>query len=251
MAARYAQVCIVVWLCVLVPVPGARAGWDPADGHVMHWAQTPDPDGYGVMTTAPRILADDFACTRSGPITGIYFWGSWAGDQAGLITAVHLSIHADNATGAIHKPGTVLWMWDTATFDSAPVNPPSLQGWFDPMTEGYSSADHWNQFSYSIDGFTTPFQQVKGSVYWLAIQVTAAGGSWGRTTSGDASFGARAVWANWNPMLPVEPQWAPLTDPAIGRPLDLAFVITPEPGTLALAAVGACGALVRRRRRSA
>jgi len=249
MVARYAGVLALLGLSVLVPASGARAAWDPADGHVMHWAQTPDAAGYAAMTTAPRILADDFLCNRSGPITGIHFWGAWQGDLAGAITAVHLSIHADSAAGALHEPGAVLWMWDGATFDAAPVSPPSLQGWFDPMTEGYSSADHWNQFAYSVDDFTTPFEPVKGNVYWLAIQVTATGGTWGRTTSGEAAFGSSAVWANWNPMLPVEPNWAPLTDPAVDRPLDLAFVITPEPGTLALAALGAAGVLVRRRQR--
>lgn len=249
MFSRYASILCVLWLCVLVLVRGAQAAWDPADGHVMHWAQTPDPAGYAAMTTAPRILADDFLCTRSGPITGIYFWGAWQGDLAGAVTAVHLSLHADSAAGALHKPGTVLWMWDGPTSDAAPVSPPSLQGWFDPMTEGYTLADHWNQVAYGVSGFATPFPAVKGNVYWLAIQVTATGGTWGRTTSGAVSYGAAGVWANWNPMLPVEPNWAPLTDPAVDRPLDLAFVMAPEPATLALAALGAAGALARRRRR--
>lgn len=63
---------------------------------------------------------------------------------------------------------------------------------------------------------------------------------WGWTTSLD-HFEDDAVWGD----VP-ELHWQPLTDPITGETRDLAFVITPEPGSLALLALGAA-VLLRRR----
>lgn len=46
------------------------------------------------------------------------------------------------------------------------------------------------------------------------------------------------------------PDWRPLIDPINGESLDLAFVITPEPATIGLLAVGAGMALLRKRRKT-
>ena len=57
-----------------------------------------------------KILADDFECTQSGPITDVHIWGSWWNDQLprfqGVTSANNvefkLSFHSDvpAATGA-------------------------------------------------------------------------------------------------------------------------------------------------------
>lgn len=49
-----------------------------ASTSVGKWEQLPDEDGWDVMAM-DRCLADDWACTRSGEVTDIHFWGSWHG----------------------------------------------------------------------------------------------------------------------------------------------------------------------------
>ena len=50
-----------------------------------------------------------------------------------------------------------------------------------------------------------------------------------------------AVWGDYP-----DPNWQEIQEPYSGKSLDLAFVITPEPGTLGLLALGGL-ALLRRR----
>ena len=60
----------------------ARADWEPDDPWTK-WVQMPDPDGWDVKVTTPKLLADDFECTSLDPIAGIHFWGSWKHDEDG------------------------------------------------------------------------------------------------------------------------------------------------------------------------
>ena len=76
----------------------APADWDE-NYPWTKWVQMPDPFGWDVKVTPPKILADDFLCMEPVPITDIHFWGSWKGGIVGQITRVHLSIHND-LTGA-------------------------------------------------------------------------------------------------------------------------------------------------------
>jgi len=77
------------------------ADWDPGDGHKMHFPQMPDPNGWDVnMTYQPdvepfRILADDWMCSETGPVTDIHFWGSWEDDFVGIIEWIDVGIWSD------------------------------------------------------------------------------------------------------------------------------------------------------------
>ena len=54
-----------------------RYGWP----HKMHWPQLPDFGTTGMdIDLTQAILADDFKCTSTGPITDIHFWSSFADD---------------------------------------------------------------------------------------------------------------------------------------------------------------------------
>lgn len=230
---------LFVSLCLLFVAGTAVAHWVPEDGHKMHYPQLPDPDGWDVLATQPKILADDWQCSSSGFVTDIHFWGSWKEDQMGTITNAHLSIHADDRTGAYSKPGDLLWSWDVepTLIGDEPI---SWQGWFNPNTGEYVENDHQLWFIYNIVNIPAPFLQEKDTIYWLDISVTTVDGLWGWKTSESPQFEDDAVYSDDGV------NWYELVDPITYESLDLAFVITPEPATIILLGIG--GMLFRRRK---
>ena len=55
--------------------------WLAGGPHKMHWPQLPDLSPAGIdVSGMGTVLADDFMCTASGPISRIHFWGSFADD---------------------------------------------------------------------------------------------------------------------------------------------------------------------------
>lgn len=237
-----------LWLVAVVCLLAAPAwaDWKPGDPYKMHYPQLPDPLGWDVMATQPKILADDWLCTGTGPVTDIHFWGSWQGDRVGQILNAHLSIHANVPGPGFSHPGQLLWEWDVepTLIGNEPASP---QGWLDPNTGQWLRPDHNLWFLYNIVNIPDPFIQQEGQIYWLDIQVTTTPDTlWGWKTSIGPQFLDDAVWADWLPGQMMT-EWQPLTDPLTGASLDLAFVITPEPLSLALLAAGGL-ALLRRRR---
>ncbi len=58
------------------------ADWNEGDPY--KWLQRPDiftSQSLDVNATFPKILADDFECTETGPITSIHIWGSLRQDR--------------------------------------------------------------------------------------------------------------------------------------------------------------------------
>jgi len=99
---------------------------------------------------------------------------------------------------------------------------------------------------YNLVDFPHPFEQVKDTIYWLDISVDLVGeaelGQLGWKTSQD-HFNDDAVY--WDM---INQDWAELRDPISDESLDMAFVITPEPTTLALLALGGLAVLRKRRK---
>jgi hypothetical protein len=242
----------------LIATSAAAGDWFPGDPYKMHFPQLPDPMGWDVNATYPKVLADDWECTESGPVTDIHFWGSWADDIPGQIISVHVSIHTNVPAGPdfqFSHPGDLLWERD---FD------PSLfavvaygegdEGWFDPNTGQYLEHNHMLYHQINITDIRDPFYQEVGGIYWLDVSVmvespAGALAMWGWKTSQD-HFMDDAVWSDVpTPGRSVDGAlWNELFDPITGESLDLAFVITPTPGTLVLLGIGGVLAAQRRRR---
>jgi hypothetical protein len=242
------RLLILILLLGLAPV--ATADWDPGDPFKMHFPQMPDPFGWDVNTTFPKVLADDWLCTETGPVSDIHFWGSWRDDFVVPIQSIHLSIHSNIQEGpnGWSIPGELLWqvdlqpgMWTERFWGEG------VQGWYDPNTGEVLPENHFGIYQYNVF-LPEPlwFFQEEGQIYWLDISVTPEdpGAQWGWKTSLD-HFEDDAVWADF----PIEgpEDWIELRDPITGESLDMAFVITPAPGAVMLFGI-ACLIGTRRRR---
>jgi hypothetical protein len=245
---------LIAMLVCLFPVC-AWGDWDPGDA--AKWAQLPDagPNGVAVCVTRPFIVADDFLCTQSGPITAIHVWGEWWDDHEGplVYNGFHVYIYSDvpaGPSGSYSRPGALLW---SGTFHTDLNNisrrqvATSPEPFYDPQLQTYVGTQEklW-QYNLTIDP-QNAFIQQEGTTYWLGIQEYLTWCPFGWKTSSD-HWNDAAVWQvggtggpeEWNPL-----QY-PSGHPLQGQNMDFAFVIVPEPSGLLLLAAGGLAALRRR-----
>ncbi len=254
------RIATAITLCAgaaLALAATAQADWMPGDGHKMHFPQLPDLDGWDVCATFPGILADDWMCSATGPVTDVHLWGSWAFDMPGIIENVHISIHENIPAGPggpnFSQPGVLLWQRDFSPNQFSIIDPwdEGDQSWYEPISDEVRIDDHRAINQINIVNIRDPFIQQVGEIYWLDVSVTVDDPDgmglyrWGWKTSQD-HFMDVPVWGT----LDLPGVWNPLEDPLIvGEPLSMAFVITPSPGAVGLLAVaGALGLASRRRR---
>jgi hypothetical protein len=209
--------------------------------HKMHYPQEPNPEGWDVVATMGYdlhpgiVVADDFMCTKTLPITDIHIWGSWLWNEEVPIHGFYLSIH-DNVIGPPSHPGEELWSAYITDYEMVPMEP-HPQGWFDPSAYWWEHPNHDLWYRYDITDIPAPFCQDSGTIYWLNVMadIGPIGYTgeyppmpplWGWKTSVD-HFMDDAVWATFYPPIPPF-SWIPLHDPNTGMTLDMAFVITGE-----------------------
>lgn len=235
------------------------ADWDLGDHNwKMHWPQLPDiydadgKNGIDINATRPNILADDFRCTASGPITNIHVWGSWFFDEWDTNTVFTLSIHSDIPAGEIvpySRPGPTLWSrtfspgsYKWRIYFSRADNENFAEGWMDPpdmyILPGGGNPVDTICFQYN---FPVPppvaFVQTSNTIYWLDVQATTFQTNsitgfpkqfgW-KTTPVGSHFNDDATWVEGEEPHP-QGMWTNLVyppgHPASGQTLDLAFVI--------------------------
>ena len=194
----------------------------PWPNHKMHFPQLPDLEGWDVLATLPKTLADDWQCSATGLVTDIHFWGSWkdidgdpstddfppGGQMPFFLLSIHKNIPADADT-PWSRPGALVWEW-YGEIPGTPFEPPTMEHWYDPNTGDYVCNDHVPYWRYDFVDIPTPFFQYEDSIYWLDI--TAMGiptpYQWGWKTSRD-HFMDDAVYTDTPPVGP----WIEMYEP--------------------------------------
>jgi hypothetical protein len=230
---------IVTTLCLASVVCG---DWNVGDPYKMHYPQLPKSGGWDVEFGASQ-LGDDWKCTESGAVSDVHLWVSWMQNIVQPIGMMTVSIYSDvpavpGTNDYFSHPGQLLWMRDFSSSQIIVKDMQSdLQGWYDPSTREYGRNDHtmWQQIN--ITNIDKPFYQTEGTIYWLVVdfgQLPYVG--WKESYN---HFNDDAVWRS------PTGAWQELIDPTTGTSIDLSFIITPEPTTIVILAIG--GLLIRRR----
>ncbi len=232
---------------ILLPWSAAVADWN--DGEPAKWLQLPDETvlGMDVNLSQEFILADDFECTETGPLTGIHLWCSWLNDllpsdgpdRVVFTLSIHADIPAEQSPTGYSMPGELLWMrtFQPGAFTARLWTDIVEEGWLDPPDLYLFPGDHaiW-QYNFEIPETDAFYQQGLPDlpvVYWLDVEAepVEAGTRIGWKTSTD-HWNDAAAWG-----MGIEPYpgpWSELLYPPgheqFGQRVDLAFVLAgPEP----------------------
>jgi hypothetical protein len=131
-----------------------------------------------------NMVADDWLCTNSRPVSDIHWWGSFLGWTSNSLPTdplmgFHFAIWTDVPVGPnapFSHPGFVLWE------NRALIGDPNLTirwvGWdLDPRDPCLSDTESCFQFDYSLPGTNNWFFQQPGTnIYWLSISAMYQGG---------------------------------------------------------------------------
>ena len=214
------------------------------------WLQSPDLTDHGidVHATFPYILADDFLCTETGPLTEIHIWASWLSDilplQDPTAVSFTLSIHEDIPVGDPRNPypwsipGETLWFgsppFTVELFSTGP------EGWLEPpdfFIPPPADTMCW-EYIFTLDpsAFIQQGTPTDPVIYWLDVRAHPAEEAYfGWKTSVD-HWNDDAAWTITDLEEPLPSPWLdwyeliyPVGHPFFPESIDLAFAIYSEP----------------------
>ena len=156
------------------------------------WNSSTFPPG---VTDGPWLLADDFVCTNTGPITDIHLWGSWLNNQIVPNTITFwVGLFDDVPAGPgnpFSRPGQLLWeeCFAPGSYSELP-GPTGQETFLDPGPPTTVGTDQqiWYYCFYPTNPPTQYGSSSHPTNYWLAVyaQMPAAGGGyfgWKTTTN--------------------------------------------------------------------
>lgn len=175
------------------------------------WIQWPDLTDNGIDVRVDsdllRVMADDFECTSTGPITHVRLWNSWYNDSPGEITWLRLSFWANDPAGpggySTPAGDAPLWAREFGPGEfTQEVHAWLLPGawWWDPAYEYAvpTTDEHVWQVDVPIDpadAFIQTGMPDEPTIYWLGVEVQTAGGEFGwKTREWPDHFMDDAVW---------------------------------------------------------
>lgn len=197
------------------------------------YVQLPNFQGLDVWNNGPYVLADDFVCTNTGPISDIHLWGSWLGDQPpdtniGFWIAIYDDVPV-NATNNFSHPGNLLWneqftpgqyiqsFWGTGSESFLDPGPPNNLG---------PESNIWYYCFYPTNIFTQQGSASAPKIYWLMVYASGTTRQYGWKTTTVVSNDV-SVHAPWPGSPPIgNPGWTPTLQSPTGGTLDLAFKLT-------------------------
>jgi hypothetical protein len=228
---------------------------------VLKHKQMPSTSGHGMDIACDRydypgpvvsrILADDFLCTSTGPITKIILWSSFEGDNKYNIARFNLRIYENipdpDGDGPLYaKPGDLLWENDFYNTDFTeslyytipPFTIPAAAWWWDiagsnaPVSNDDKQTWRYDIFINPYDAFIQQGDPYEPTTFWLAVNVYISGpipipldpGFGWKTSLVSQGYNAPAVWSNddgstWNKLL------YPMGHPSLSTNINLSFKI--------------------------
>lgn len=214
------------------------------------WLQVPDTttNGLDVKATDPKVLADDFRCNATGPITQIRVWTSWINDIVDPNACFCLGLWSDipRVGTNFSRPGNRLcnWCFPPGQYTNFIYSQGTIERFWDPNIPGTNGLIGSDMFirEYVFDIPTNQqCWQTNGTTYWLSLQADCI-------SIPGAILGWKSCPTNWNDdavfgdtfsgFNTIPTSWTDLHRPGTTNSVDLSFEIitsqtntTPPPDT--------------------
>lgn len=154
----------------------------------LKWNMPPEQGSEGVDVNDLILLADDFMCYQSGPITDIHIWGSFykdtlpAGGPGNMIITLRIYSDVPVGPGGYSQPGTLLWSrtFGPGQFNAGLAMMNTSEWWHNPAATPPLWLANADTNIWQLDFYIHPtnaFVQVSNTVYWLGVQYTPVSGN--------------------------------------------------------------------------